>query len=76
MYQEAEDGSMTMVWITYWQNLEGLRDFAAGDAHRVGWNNYVAKKYPNLGVMHETYSVPAGSWETIYHNFHRFGLGE
>jgi len=33
-------------------------------------------KHLSVGIMHETYVVPAGNWETIYHNFVPFGLGE
>jgi hypothetical protein len=71
-----EHGGMTMVWITYWKNLEGLRDFAAGDAHRALQMPWLASAYPYLGIMHETFLVPKGNWETIYHNFQPFGMGE
>ena len=70
------EGGMTIIWMTYWKDLEGLRDFAAGDAHRKGWNAYLSKQFPNLGIMHETYNVSNGNWESIYHNFPVFGLGK
>ncbi|CAI6330941.1 unnamed protein product [Periconia digitata] len=69
-------GGMSIVWITYWRDIQGLRNFAAGDAHRKGWSAYVANKFPNLGIMHETYCAPEGSWENIYYSWPPFGFGE
>lgn len=71
-----EEGGVTMVWLTYWKTPEGLRDFAASEAHRALQTPYLAKKYPYLGIMHETFYTPNGNWETIYHDFQPFGMGE
>ncbi|PGH12780.1 hypothetical protein AJ80_06604 [Polytolypa hystricis UAMH7299] len=70
-----EKGGITFLWLTYWKTLEGLRDFAAGDSHRTVQMQWLAKQYPYLGIMHETYHSPSGSWENIYHDFQPFGLG-
>ncbi|KAH7110615.1 hypothetical protein B0J11DRAFT_586195 [Dendryphion nanum] len=69
-------GGMNIVWLTYWRDLDGLRAFAAGDSHHKGWNAYLAKEFPNLGIMHETYHALNGSWENIYHSWPAFGIGE
>ena len=56
--------------------MKGLYDFAAAAAHRLGKDGYAAGKYPYVGVMHELYHSPKGSYETIYRNFRPWGLGE
>ena len=71
------DSGNSMFWLSYWKDIEHLRAFAAGDAHRAGmdwWNAF--KGHPDIGIMHEVYSAPKFHWETIYHNFRPFGLGE
>jgi hypothetical protein len=65
-----------MTWLSYWKNLEGLGGFATSAAHRLGAVNYEKKKYPNMGIMHETYHAPKGHWETIYDNMPPWGLGK
>ena len=62
-------------WLSYWRDLKGLQEFSASAAHRLGQNNYYAKKYPYMGIMHETFYAPKGCWEVIYANFPLWGLG-
>lgn len=76
LYGTHEEGGFTMVWISYWKTVEGLRDFATSDAHRALQMPFLAKKYPYLGIAHETYFASKGNWETIYHSFQPFGMGE
>ena len=65
-----------MVWISYWKDMDHLRAFAHGDAHRAGWDWYNAfSGHLYIGIMHEIYSVPKGHWENIYHHFRPFGMG-
>ena len=65
-----------MIWLSYWKDINHLRAFAYGDAHRTGWDWYNAfKGHPHIGIMHEIYSAPKGHWENVYHNFRPFGLG-
>jgi len=66
------------IWISYWKNLDSLERFAQGAAHKKGWDLFrqTTKKYPHIGIMHETYAVPKGRWETIYINFLPFGMGQ
>ncbi|KAF2196655.1 hypothetical protein GQ43DRAFT_476125 [Delitschia confertaspora ATCC 74209] len=65
----------TTVWVSYWKDLKGLQAFSASAAHRLGQNGWETGKYPHVGIMHETYHAPKGSWETIYGNFPAWGLG-
>jgi hypothetical protein len=65
-----------MAWISYWRSLEDLQAFALAEFHQKGLKWYMKGKHLSIGVMHETYVVPAGNWETIYHNTVPFGLGE
>ncbi|KAF4637386.1 hypothetical protein G7Y89_g684 [Cudoniella acicularis] len=71
-----DENSNSMAWISYWRSLEHLQAFAHGEMHKKGRNWYLKGKYRNFGIMHETYVVPAGNWETIYLNFTPFGLGQ
>ncbi|TVY12661.1 Monooxygenase [Lachnellula arida] len=71
----SDSEGTTTVWISYWKNVKGLHDFAATAAHRLGQDRYTAGKYPYVGVMHELYHAPKGSYETIYGNFRPWGLG-
>ena len=41
-----------------------------------GWNFYVKRDLPHIGIMHETYIVPKGNYENIYHNFRPFAFGK
>ena len=74
----ATAGGNALMTISYWKDIEHLHAFAHGPTHRLGWDWWAAenKKYPHLGIMHETYAVPEGGWENIYHNFQPFGMGE
>lgn len=67
----------TSVWLSYWKSLEGLHKFAHAEAHMKGqlwWEKGAMDKYPHIGVMHETYEVPKGNWENVFHNFRPFGI--
>ncbi|KAF2642642.1 hypothetical protein P280DRAFT_385428, partial [Massarina eburnea CBS 473.64] len=64
----TDSEGITMTWLSYWKNVEGLRDFAKSSIHQFGVVNYNKKKYPYMGIMHETYHAPSGHWETIYGN--------
>ena len=72
-----EDCGNTMCWLSYWKDLESLQAFANGPVHKKGlvWLNKIGlKEYPSIGIMHETYQVPKGHWETILLNTRPFGL--
>ena len=74
----ATAGGNVLVTISYWKSIEHLHAFAHGPTHRLGWDWWAAqnKKYPHIGIMHETYGVPAGGYENIYQNLQPFGMGE
>ncbi|KAF2201429.1 hypothetical protein GQ43DRAFT_463192 [Delitschia confertaspora ATCC 74209] len=74
---DGEKG-ISLVFLSYWRSLDDLRAFAQGEAHRKGWNwwdTVASKNYPHIGIMHEIFSVPRGSWENIYVNFPSMGMG-
>ncbi|ORY10725.1 hypothetical protein BCR34DRAFT_601859 [Clohesyomyces aquaticus] len=77
-YRGGDDKGLTTVWISYWKDLEGLHRFAHEEAHWKGWMFWEkegAKKLPFLGLFHEAYEVPAGSWENVYLGCRPFGMG-
>lgn len=58
------------------EGSQGLQEFATSSAHLVGQNAYRKNKFPYMGIMHETYYSPKGSWETIYDNVPPLGFGK
>lgn len=60
--------------IQYFRSMAALQAYAASPKHAeaMRWFNSVTKKYPHLGIMHESYEtdVGTGQWETIYLNHH------
>ena len=73
-----ETTDFTLLVLSYWKDVEALRAFAQGPAHRAGWDwwNKVTRSHPHLGIMHEVFAAPKGHWENIYINFKPFGMGE
>lgn len=66
--------------VQYWRSVEDIYRYA-GDterAHRPAWQefNTRARRHPGaVGIWHETYAVPTGGHESIYHGTTMFGLG-
>jgi hypothetical protein len=67
-----------LVMVQYWRSFEQLHAYAhAGDKqHLPAWAAFNRKVGGNgsVGVFHETYSVRAGEYESVYVNMPRFGL--
>ncbi|MFC9428450.1 DUF4188 domain-containing protein [Streptomyces sp. NPDC056987] len=66
--------------VQYWESKEKLLAYAAAPdkEHRPAWaefNRRVREGRGGVGFWHETYVVPAGSYESIYVNMPAFGLG-
>jgi Domain of unknown function (DUF4188) len=59
-----------LMTIMYFKSNDDVIRYANGPLHRDAWDwfNRVCKDYPHLGIMHELYEVPAGSWECVYKN--------
>ncbi|KAF2846380.1 hypothetical protein T440DRAFT_558167 [Plenodomus tracheiphilus IPT5] len=72
-----DEQGKTVVFLSYWKTLEGLHKFAHSKTHMKGqmwWESGAAEKFSHIGIMHETYEVPAGNWENVFHNFRPFGI--
>lgn len=65
--------------VQYWSSVDKLQGFANDPqrTHRPAWIRYFRSSYKDgaTGIWHETYMVPAGSYETIYGNLPEIGLG-
>ncbi|MEU1052654.1 DUF4188 domain-containing protein [Streptomyces sp. NPDC005876] len=66
--------------VQYWDSAEKLRAYASAPdkRHRPAWtafNRRLREGKGKVGFWHETYVVPAGSYETVYVNMPEFGLG-
>lgn len=70
----------TSVLVQYWRSTEQLMAYAKDrDAQHVpAWKafNKAVGRSGDVGIWHETYAVPAGSYETVYANMPPFGLGK
>jgi hypothetical protein len=75
LHDPSDTEGMTLIWLSYWKSLEGLHTFSTSAAHRVGEVNYHKNNYEYLGIMHETFHAPKGSWETMNFNMPPWGLG-
>jgi hypothetical protein len=64
--------------IQYWRSTEDLERFARDpkETHLEAWKrfNRAVSKDGSVGIWHETYTIAAGNYETIYGNMPRFGL--
>jgi Domain of unknown function (DUF4188) len=71
----SSSGHITL--IGYFKTIDDLHRFAHGSIHRETWNwwNANVKAMPHIGVYHEAYDVPSKSWEAIYVQTPKLGLG-
>ncbi|GEC06950.1 hypothetical protein SSP24_46050 [Streptomyces spinoverrucosus] len=66
--------------VQYWDSKEKLLAYASAPdrEHRPAWaafNRRLREGKGKVGFWHETYVVPAGSYESVYVNMPEFGLG-
>ena len=70
----------TTMQVGYWRSMEHLVRFASDrDApHMPAWLRFYKRASSSgaVGIWHETYVVKPGSFENIYANMPRFGMGE
>ena len=71
-------GARGPIVVQYWRSAEHLEAFArdAGNPHLAAWRRFNRQIGANgdVGIWHETYVVPAGSYEAVYVNMPRVGL--
>lgn len=65
--------------VQYWRSAEHLQRYAHDPdrEHRPAWLRFFQQSWKDgaVGICHETYLVPAGSYETVYGNVPPTGLG-
>ncbi|MCX3058243.1 DUF4188 domain-containing protein [Streptomyces beihaiensis] len=71
----------TFYVVQYWESKEKLLTYAAAPdrLHRPWWarlNRYARNSRGQVGIWHETYAVPKGSYESIYGDMPPYGLGK
>jgi hypothetical protein len=68
----------TTLSVQYWRDFDSLERFARSPdlPHLEPWRefNRLVRDSGDIGIWHETYLVPAGSYEAVYGNMPRFGL--
>lgn len=64
--------------VQYWRSMDHLLDYAKAhdSAHLPAWRDFnrTLARSGDIGVWHESFAVPAGAYEAIYHHMPRFGL--
>lgn len=69
----------TTMMVSYWRSQEDLMAFASakGRTHLPAWKAFHAAvgTSGDVGIWHETYVVAPGTYENVYVNMPRFGLG-
>lgn len=65
----------TRLMTYYFKDVESIHRFAHEEMHRKAWDWYNAGKMDHIGIFHETFVVPAHSYETIYANCRPLLLG-
>ncbi len=72
-------GFRSAMVVQYWRSFELLHAYAHSrdQAHLPAWSafNKAIGANGDVGIWHETYKAWAGSYENIYVNMPRFGLG-
>lgn len=72
-------GLRTVCLLQYWRDFDSLEAYARDrdQSHWPAWTafNKAVGGNGTVGIFHETYVVPAGSYETIYANMPPIGLG-
>ncbi|MFE6777145.1 DUF4188 domain-containing protein [Streptomyces sp. NPDC057702] len=74
-------GPRTFTVVQYWESHEKLLAYASAPdrKHHPAWAAFhrgARDAAGSVGIWHETYLVPAGSYETIYHAMPPMGLGQ
>ncbi|MFF7021893.1 DUF4188 domain-containing protein [Streptomyces klenkii] len=80
-FRQFASGPRNLVVIQYWESREKLLAYAADGSkeHRPAWaafNRRARGSEGAVGIWHETYVVPAGSYESIYSGMPETGLGK
>ena len=70
----------TSIMVQYWKSFEHLENYAKNNdsEHVPAWlefNNKI-RASGDVGIWHETYLANKGSYECVYTNMPRFGLGK
>ena len=79
-YKALLGGPREVYVVQYWESKEKLLAYAVAPdrGHRPAWaafNRRLREGRGKVGFWHETYVVPAGSYESIYLNMPEYGLG-
>ncbi|MYV48458.1 DUF4188 domain-containing protein [Streptomyces sp. SID2888] len=80
-YESQLSGVREVGYVQYWESREKLLAYAAAPdrKHRPAWaafNRRVREGRGKVGFWHETYVVPAGSYESVYVNMPESGLAK
>jgi Domain of unknown function (DUF4188) len=77
-YRAQPNGVRELTVFQYWNSIDQLMNFAHAARHKRAWQDFYRKasRGSDVGIWHETFVVPAGSYEAIYGNVPKLGLAE
>lgn len=79
LHARTHFGFRNVMLVQYWRSYEALEAYAAARdrAHLPAWTafNKAIGSNGDVGIWHETYSITPGSYENVYANMPRYGLG-
>jgi GH15 family glucan-1,4-alpha-glucosidase len=71
--------SRTIIMVQYWRSMDQLMAYATSKqaTHLPAWKafNQSVGTDGSVGIWHETFSIAAGGYESVYVNMPPFGLG-
>lgn len=71
-------GLRNVMLVQYWRSFDHLHAFAtqSNGPHLSAWKDFnrAISSNGDVGIWHETFLVPAGSYEAFYNNMPRYGL--
>ncbi len=71
-------GGSALITISYWRSIDHLHAFAASPIHKEGWEWYgqIQRKWPHIGILHETFEAKKNGWENVYSHSWPVGMGQ
>ncbi|KAH8807791.1 hypothetical protein F5884DRAFT_752369 [Xylogone sp. PMI_703] len=74
---DSENGGIDLCTIMYFRSVQDVHNFAHSPVHKEAWKwwDEHVKELGHIGIMHEVFEAPAGSWEGVYINFQPVLMG-
>ena len=79
LHARSHFGIRNVMVVQYWRSFDHLHTYATSktNKHLPAWQDFhkAVGMSGDVGIWHETYLVPAGSYENVYGNMPAYGMG-